>query len=180
MPFWTDLRLPAQHDMLVAIIETHWLHQYAEAATLAGVMDIMSGLFALTGARVAEAGGRQIKTLGDNALTVFPSADADHALNALISLRAEANEWLGQRGYTSRIGIKADVGPVALGLIGAPGQEILDVFGRPVAGAFTLQGTGLTVTAPVFRLLSPDTRTLLRKHTPPVTYIGTEDRRPRD
>lgn len=180
MSFWADLRLPAQHDMLVAIIETHWLHQYAETSTLAGVMDIMSGLFALTGARVTEAGGRQIKTLGDNALTAFPATESDHALNALIALRAEANQWLDQRGYASRIGIKADVGPVALGLIGAPGQEILDVFGRPVAAAFTLQGTGLTITAPVFRLLSPETRTLLRKHTPPVTYIGSDDRRPRD
>lgn len=180
MSFWTDLRLPAQHDMLVAIIETHWLHRHAEASTLAGVMDIMSGLFALTGTRVAEAGGRQIKTLGDNALTVFPAADSDHALNALISLRAEADQWLGQRGYASRVGIKADVGPVALGLVGTPDQEILDVFGRPVATAFTLQGTGLTVTAPVFRLLSPETRKHLRKHTPPVTYIGNEDRRPGD
>ncbi|MGE5514620.1 MAG: adenylate/guanylate cyclase domain-containing protein [Bacteroidota bacterium] len=180
MSFWTDLRTPAQHDMLVAVYETHWLTQYAEASdSLNRVWEIMSGLFALTGSIVAQAGGRQIKTLGDNGLAVFPIDTADAATRALFDLKAQAEDWLAQRGYRSRIHLKADIGPVAIGRIGTAGEEILDVFGRPVATAFTMPSTGIAITAPLFRHLGEEARKLFRKHTPPVTYIGMEDRRPR-
>lgn len=180
MSFWTDLRTPAQHEMLVAVYETHWLTQYAEAGSLDQVWEIMSGLFALTGTIVAQAGGRQIKTLGDNGLAVFPIDTADTATRALLDLKTQAEDWLAQRGYRSRIHLKADIGPVAIGRIGTPGEEILDVFGRPVATAFTMPSTGIAITAPLFRQLDEETRKLFRKHTPPVTYIGVEDRRPRE
>jgi len=36
----------------------------------------------------------------------------------------------------------------------------------------------LALTASAFRALKPETRTLFKKHTPPISYIGVEDRRP--
>lgn len=178
MSFWTELRTPAQCEALIAVYETHWLTQHAEAGTLAEVMEVMSAFFALTGTLVAQAGGRQIKTLGDNGLAVFPIDGADAAMAALYTLKAEGDAWFAARGYRSRVNVKADAGPVVLGHIGTPGEESLDVFGRPVAAAFTMPSTGMAISATVFRLLGDETRKLFRKHTPPVRYIGVEDRRP--
>lgn len=179
MSYWTELRTPAQCEALVAVYETHWLTQHAEAGTLAEVMEVMSTFFAQTGTRVAQAGGHQIKTLGDNGLAVFPIDGADAAILALHDLKAEGDAWFAARGYRSRVNVRVDAGPVVLGLIGTPGEEILDVFGRPVAAAFSMPSTGMAISATAFRLLGEQTRKLFRKHTPPVRYIGVDDYRPK-
>ena len=69
---------------------------------------------------------------------------------------------------------------VVLGMTGSPGDEIIDVFGKCVATAFTMPTCGIAMTPAAFRRLSSDSRKAFRKHTPPVRYIGSEDVRIQD
>lgn len=180
MSFWAELRAPAQCEALVAVYETRWLSLHAEkAGSLDRVLEVMAGYFALTGTIVEEAGGRQVKILGDAGLAVFPAARSDDAVAALSRLRVEGGGWLADQGTRCPVVVKADLGPVILGMVGAPGHERLEVYGKPVAAAYMLPSTGFAMTAPVFRSLSPEGRKPFRKHTPPVSYIGIEDNRPR-
>jgi len=178
MSFWTDLRLPAEHELLVGFYDLRGYMRYAEATEPRPLLDLMTGYFACTGKIVADAGGRLIKTLGDAGLVAFPADRVDAAIEAARALRVTGRDWLGQRGFKTDIATKLHIGPVAVGRVGSPGEEIIDVYGRTVNIAATLPSTGLAVTPAVFRSLQPDTRKLFKKHTPPITYIDAEDHRP--
>jgi class 3 adenylate cyclase len=128
---------------------------------------------------IARAGGRLIKTLGDAGLAAFPAAEAEAGVDAFQQLRAEGRAWLGERGFQCRTIVKLHLGPVAVGRVGSPGEEILDVYGKTVNVAARLDSTGLAMTPAVFRSLSAEARSHFRKHTPPITYIDAEDRRPK-
>jgi class 3 adenylate cyclase len=93
-------------------------------------------------------------------------------------LQAAGRDWLVERGFKTSILAKLHIGPVAVGRVGSPGEEIIDVYGRTVNIAASLPSTGLAVTPAVFRSLQPETRKLFKKHTPPITYIDADDHRP--
>ena len=181
MSFWTDLRLPTEHELLVGVYDCHWLAQHVDKA--AGPLDVLStlaGYFAATATIVKAAGGRLIKTMGDTGLAVFPAELVDDGVHAFQTLQEVGESWLGERGFRSRVTVKMDAGPAVLGMTGSPGDEIMDVFGKCVATAFTVPSSGIAMTPAVFRRLSPNSRKPFRKHTPPVRYIGSEDVRLRD
>ena len=91
----------------------------------------MAGYFALTGQIVGDAGGRLIKTLGDAGLVAFPGEAADTGVKAFRTVQAEGCDWLAPpaTGPTSSL---SHSGPVAIGKVGSPSEEIIDVYGKTV------------------------------------------------
>ena len=138
----------------------------------------MSRYFALTGQILRDEGGRLFKTLGDAGLAAFPGEVADAGVCAFQTVQREGDSWLAQKGYKSRAIVKLHLRPVAIGLVGSPGEEILDLYGKTVNVAATLPSTGLAMTAAVFRRLSAVSRKSFKKHTPPIIYIDAADSRP--
>jgi len=178
MSFWTDLRVPTERELLVSFYDLRGYMRYAETAEPRQLLDTMSGYFTLTGRIIQDAGGRLVKTLGDAGLAAFPADFADTAVRAFQSLQSQGRDWLGERGYKSHVVVKLHLGPVAIGRVGGPGEEIIDVYGKTVNIAASLPSTGLAMTPAVFRSLQPETRKLFKKHTPPITYIDASDPRP--
>jgi adenylate cyclase len=178
MSYWTDLRTPTEQELLIGFYDLTGYMRYAETAEARGLLDLMAGYFALTGRIIADAGGRLIKTLGDAGLAAFPASAAAAGVAAFRRLRGEGSDWLAARGYQSRVIVKLHLGPVALGRVGGPGAEILDVYGKTVNVAASLDSTGLAMTPAVFRSLPAEARQSFKKHTPPITYIDADDRRP--
>ena len=178
MSFWTDLRMPTEQELLIGFYDLSGYTRYAEHTEPQRLLDVMAGYFALTGQIVQDAGGRLIKTLGDAGLAAFPAEQADPAVRAVQALRSKGRDWLAQHDYKSQVVVKLHLGPVAIGKVGSPGEEIIDVYGKTVNVAATLPSTGLAMTPAVFRSLQPETRKLFKKHTPPISYIDTDDRRP--
>lgn len=178
MSFWTDLRLPTEQELLIGFYDLSGYMRHAENAEPQQLLATMSGYFALTGQIVKDAGGRLIKTLGDAGLAAFPAEQADGAVRAFQSVQSKGRDWLARHDWKSHVVVKLHLGPVAIGRVGSPGEEIIDVYGKTVNVAATLPSTGLAMTPAVFRSLQPDTRKLFKKHTPPISYIDAGDRRP--
>lgn len=176
MSAWTKLRLPSEHEMLVGFYDLTGYTRYSEQHAPLDLLKLMAGYFALTGDIIAGAGGRLIKTLGDAGLVAF--FDADAGIEALLRVQKDGDAWVLSQGYKSNAVVKLNFGPVALGMVGARGQEILDVYGKTVNTAAVLPTRGFAMTATAFRALKPETRKLFKKHTPPVSYIGVTDKRP--
>lgn len=175
MPFWTDLHVPAEHDLLVGFYDLTGYMAYSDRAPALEVLAAMTGYFALTGRILHEAGGQLIKTMGDAGLAAFPAEAIDVGVLAFEAVQQDGDAWLANQGYRGRAFLKLHVGPVAVGMVGAPGEERLDVYGKTVNVAATLESRGLALTPEVFRRLRPETRARFKKHTPPVTYIGLEE-----
>ena len=178
MSFWMDLRLPCEQDLLIGFYDLTGYMRQAEASEPLPLLDLFSGYFALTGKIIDDAGGRLIKTMGDAGLVAFPAALADAGVRTLQAVQAQGREWLASHGWRSRAIVKLHLGPVAIGRVGSPGREIIDVYGKTVNVAASLPSAGLAMSPAVFRSLEPATRQLFKKHTPPVTYIGVDDARP--
>jgi len=106
---------------------------------------------------------------------VFPEDRADAAVQAMLDLQGSGDAWLKQRGIPMRHTIKAHLGPAVCGSFGTAADKRFDVYGKTVNIAALTASQGLAVTAQVFRHLGPGSRKLLKKHTPPVTYIPLEE-----
>jgi class 3 adenylate cyclase len=178
MSFWTDLRLPCEQDLLIGFYDLKGFTHFLETTEPIPVLETMSGYFSLTGRIIAGAGGRLIKTRGDAGLVAFPAALADTGVRTLQEVQTQGGEWLAARGWRSRPIVKLHLGPVAIGRVGSPGEEIIDVHGKTVNVAASLPRTGFAMSPAVFRSLDVTTRQLFKKHTPPITYIGLDDSRP--
>ena len=178
MSFWTELRIPTERELLVGFYDLAGYMHHAEKTPPQELLATMAGYFALTGQIVGDTGGRLIKTLGDAGLVAFPAEAADTGVAALRSVQSAGREWLAKHGFRTSIVVKLHLGPVAIGRVGSPGEEIIDVYGKTVNVAATLPSTGLTVTPAVFRSLQAESRKLFKKHTPPISYIDAGDHRP--
>jgi class 3 adenylate cyclase len=178
MSFWTTLRVPTERELLVGFFDIGGFRRFAETTEPQRVLDTMAGYFAVTGRIVADAGGRLVKTVFDAGLAAFPGEDVDAAVRAFQEVKDKGEAWLAQRVGKCPVVVKLHLGPVAIGRVGSPGEEVIDIYGQPVSVAATLPGTGMTMTPSVFRRLQPATRKLFKKHTPPITYIDVADSRP--
>lgn len=180
MSYWTDLRLPTERDLVVGIYDLIGFAGYCQRTEPTRALDLIARYCALAGGIVHRAGGLLIKPIGDRGLFAFPGDQADAAAEAVKELRSVGDLWLASENYTGRVRAVMHTGGVAIGLIGGPGREQLDIIGKTVniVGAMRTEGY-FAITPAVFRKLSPANRQLFKKHTPAISYIGVDDPRPK-
>ena len=176
MSWWTDMRLPAERELVVGFYDLRNYTAFCERADAMRVLDVMTRYHALCSDVVQQEGGYFVKTIGDAGLFVFPVEAADAAVDAAFSIQSRGDAWLAGEGYPGKVRTAMHAGPAAFGMIAGR----LDVMGSTinVAGGMRAEGA-LSITPALFRKLSPEGRTKFRKHTPAVTYIGLADPRPR-
>ena len=166
----------SQSDCLIAFSDLAGFSSAVRGLDELALFQTMSDYFEYLGQTVEEAGGTLIKCMGDAALFMFPESCADAGVKALWRLCREGDQWLLAHGLKCCHYIKVHFGPVVTGPMGAKGSKRFDVYGHTVNVAATLQSSGLALTAQAFRKLSPQTRKLFKKHTPPITYISIDAR----
>jgi class 3 adenylate cyclase len=135
------------------------------------VFRFLSDYYEFVGDAVSPAGGQVIKFMGDGALVLFPEANADAGVRALLAFQEAGDRFVSGRGFTCRHQIRVHFGLVQEGLLGTRGDKRTDIIGSAVNAMFLLKRSDFAITPEAFRRLKPETRTLFKKHTPPVTYI---------
>jgi class 3 adenylate cyclase len=137
--------------------------------------EVIDAYYERVAARVAAAGGRVVKFMGDGALAVFPADGVDAAVDALLALKQEIDAWMVSLGWECTLAARAHLGRVIAGPYGGAGDKRYDVIGREVNTAAMLDNSGLSLSVAAFRKLSPALRKRFKKQTAPTTYIRTED-----
>ena len=135
------------------------------------IFQLLSDYYELVGDVIAPAHGKVIKYMGDAALMLFPETAVDAGVRALLDLQSRGDRLLSDRGAACRQHIRVHFGPMCVGPLGARDDKRLDVIGATVNTMFMLKTTGFALTPEVFRKLTPVTRKLFKKHTPPIAYI---------
>ncbi|MBI5210797.1 MAG: adenylate/guanylate cyclase domain-containing protein [Elusimicrobia bacterium] len=172
----TDAPPIEESAMLVAFCDLSGFGRYSRSVSDRSLLDTMAEYFELVGDIVEGSGGRVVKFIGDAALIVYPEDLADAGVRALLELKGRGDAWMEERGIPCRHEMKAHVGPVVCGHVGTRRDKRFDVFGQTVNTAAVTKSNGVAITPQAFRKLAPGTRTLFKKHTPPVTYIPVEER----
>ena len=163
-------------EMLVAFSDLTQFARYARGRSNREIFELMADYCEMVGDIISEGGGEVIKFMGDAALMTFPEDGVDAGLATLRRLKEEGDAWCEARGMPCRHIIRAHFGDVVKGRIGTRTNKRIDIFGETVNTAFLVKSSGLAVTPQLFRKLGVDMRTFLKKHTPPVTYIGAHER----
>lgn len=179
MSYWTELRTPAELDLFVGIYDLTKYTLYSERTDPLRLLELVTAYHALANDMIEDAGGILIKPIGDAGLFAFQAEDTDSAVETIEAILEKGDAWLEAKGYPGRAGFVAHVGPVAVGRIKSQGREWLDVIGKTVNVVGVMQSYRFTMTPAVFRRLSPPLRKRFKKHTPPASYIGIDDPRPR-
>ena len=180
MSYWTDLRTPAEQELVVGFYDLSGYTKFSERTEAMRLLELMTGYHALAGKIIENAGGVFIKPMGDAGLFAFQGGHTGAAVEASDKVLDDGDAWLTENGYPGRGRVGLHAGPVAIGRIGVPGDERLDIIGKTVNIGAVLVTHHMTVTPAVFRKLSPAMRKRFKKHTPPVSYIGIDEPRPRD
>lgn len=180
MSFWTTLSMPAEHELVVGLYDLTKYTIYCQQVTSLEALDLVTRFHALAGQIIHRNDGLLIKVIGDAGLFAYPADQADAAIAAALDLRSVGDPWLSAAEYPGRVRTVMHVGPAAIGPIGGPGREQIDIIGGTVniVGAMRTESF-LAMTPALFRRSSPASRTHFKKHTPPVSYITLDDPRPR-
>ena len=172
---WYDIHEPIETELLVGFYDLTGFARFCRGEHERRILDLMSAYFDLTGRIIEDANGVLVKTIGDAGLAAFPHTEVDRGVLAFCSVKSAGDSWLAEQGVKSAARVKLNYGPVACGLVGAPGRQKFDIYGHTVNTAATLDAGRFAMTPQVFRKLSSETRKLFKKHTPPVTYIALDD-----
>ncbi|HEX5630679.1 MAG TPA: adenylate/guanylate cyclase domain-containing protein [Acidimicrobiia bacterium] len=138
--------------------------------------DVVDQVYQLIAAAVEASGGRVVKYLGDGGLAVWPTEQADAAIEAVLRLRSMVGPELERLGVRSELVCRVHAADVVAGEFGP--NRSFDVIGSGVFTLFRLPARTVAVSAEAFRKLSPEMRSRLKKHTEPVVYIPVADPRP--
>jgi len=164
-----------RESRLIAFLDLTQFSRAVHGLEPEAVFAFLQDYYAQVAAKIGPSGGRIIKCIGDALLCDWPEASVDAGVRGLLDLRDFVAASMKKRAKPCKLDVKAHFGEVAVGPMGAPGEEREDVIGETVNIAAMLKSAGFAVTAEVFRKLKPETRKLLKKHTPPITYIPLED-----
>ena len=169
----------SETPLLIAFVDLTRFFALSQRVGDAELADTMDEYYRRIAAVIDSAGGRVVKFIGDAALVVFSEKEVDRGVEALLALKDAVDRFMQARGWDCRLTVKAHFGTAVAGPFGPRGAERFDVIGKAVNTAATLDGSGVTLSVSAFRKLSPDLRRRFKKHTPPVSYIGVDDRRPK-
>lgn len=122
--------------------------------------------------RIAAAGGRVVKFVGDAVLSVFPPERTAAAVEAAVALRREVARLGEARGWRVAAGVNLHLARVVEGEFGPEGDRRYDVIGSGVNHAFVMgRGAGMRISEPVYRQLPSGERSPWAKQKPPATYV---------
>jgi class 3 adenylate cyclase len=154
----------------VAFFDLSRIARWTSADEDERVAAFLQRFYRMAAERVAGAGGRTVKLMGDAGLAVFPTESVEDGVAALDALAREVRELGAAHGFDVHLNASVHVGPVLAGTFGPPGLERFDVIGKTVNVAARLGRRGLTLSSQAFRCLSPEGRGLFEKVKPPITY----------
>jgi class 3 adenylate cyclase len=165
----------APRELVIAFLDLSLFTQDARRHDDMQVADMIDAYYERVAAAAHAAGGHIVKVIGDGVLLVFDPAHGDEAITALLALKSDVDAWLAGERWQCRLVVKAHCDVVIAGGYGAAGNKRFDVIGNAVNLTARIAARSFAVSPQVFRLLSPETRQKLKKHTPPITYIPLEE-----
>jgi class 3 adenylate cyclase len=173
----TDISEPRRTNLLISFIDIMNFaaisHKLSDSVA---VFNLLNEFAKTILGLVEKTSGHVVKFIGDACLLVFPEESVDEGVLAVMEIRKQCEELFTRRSIPTALRINIHFGEVAIGLLGDEKHARIDIMGDSVNVAATL-GRGehrgkILISPQTFRKLSPGTRKLFHKYTPPILYIA--------
>jgi len=166
----------SERSLLIAIADLTRYTAYARRTEDAELAETVNGFYQRVTAAIDDAGGTVVKFMGDAALIVFSDDAVDVGVDALLAMKDDIDRYWSGLGWESKMILKVHFGTVIAGPFGSAAHARFDVIGSAINQTFRMDSSGFALSTAAFRKLSPELRKRFKKHTPPITYIRTQDR----
>lgn len=167
---------PREVQALVAFIDLSHFAKSCQRLSDPEIADWMNEFYTRVLDRVEHFSGYVVKFIGDAALVVCEEQNAERGILGLLELKNEIDRWCESKGYKCRLEVKIHFGEMMAGPFGPRSSPRFDILGKAVNTAAMLEDRPFCLSPQAFRQLSPEQRRHFKKHTPPITYIRSEDR----
>lgn len=107
---------------------------------------LLAQYYAVMAGEAAKAGGQFVKCMGDGALLTFPSGNPQAAVKTLKAMQTKANRLWQEFDQRCRVQVKVGIGTVISGMLGAPGEERLDIIGDALNSLFKAPWSNFEIT----------------------------------
>ena len=163
--------LPSPVKLLISFIDlTNFSKNFYDKSSVE-TFNYISSISKIIISSVNDAGGLVLKFIGDSALIIFDLKDIDAGVTTLLDLKKRIDEYNESLKLDSTLYVKCHTGEVAIGYLGLKDDPRVDIMGNEVNICAMMKTRGFAISAETFRKLTPETRKLFKKHTPPVFYI---------
>ena len=178
MSFVDSITERCEMPLVIAFVSLNGYTVQAARLSDGIVADTMNAYYCLVQKHVEDVAGHVVKFIGDGALIVFRTEQADRGICGLLDLKTLVDTWFEERAWACRLVVRVHADVAIAGIFGNGAAARFDVIGNAVNVAATVQTRSVALTAEAFRKLSPESRKRFKKHTLPVTYMRIEDRHP--
>lgn len=172
----TKLQERTERLLLIATVDLTRYTAYTKRTPDTEIAETMNAFYERVTRTIHAAGGVVVKFMGDAGLIFFGEDQVDAGVDALLALKQNIDSYLAELGWDARMIVKVHFGPLVVGPFGLDGHTRFDGIGSAINQTFRMESSAFALSTAAFRKLSPDSRKRFKKHTPPITYIRTEDR----
>ncbi|MBN1411313.1 MAG: adenylate/guanylate cyclase domain-containing protein [Spirochaetales bacterium] len=174
MTQWKTLQDGTVHRFLIGVADITGFAAFMKSRTLQETYRFMKDIASLVSAHITKHNGLIISYIGDAVLFLFSEDDVDTGVKAVHELNGLMLDYFQKNGLTNRVTFSLHFGEAVVGKL--PPFDTWDIYGEDVNLLFLLEKSqykGRIILSPqVFRKLSPETRKLFHKFTPPVVYLS--------
>jgi class 3 adenylate cyclase len=179
MSFLNSYQNPTRTELLMAFCDINGFMRFSQTMEDEQVFQVMNQFWKDNCSVLEIANAHIVKYMGDAIFVVFEAENAQRGTLALLEFKRNCDLWLKEYvGKGCEMIVKVHFGEVVAGPVGTDKFNFPDVMGKQVNQCAILKSTGFAMTAQVFRKLDKEARQCFKKHTPLVTYIPTDAKRP--
>ena len=163
-------------DLLIAFADLTNFSKVTSKFSNLELFDYITKIYELSGEIIENEGGKIIKFIGDESLSIFSESNIDKGVISLLTLKNEIEKFNKSIGIESQLKVKCHFGTVAIGNTGTKSDKRIDIMGNEVNNCAVMKSNGFAISAETFRKLNSETRKYFKKHTPPISYITLDER----
>jgi class 3 adenylate cyclase len=158
-----------ERSLLILFADLTGYRVNARKLSDAALAERMHAYYVLVSQLVKRSKGRVVKSMGDAFLAVWDDRHAGRGAAALPSMKETIDAWWADRGWDSRVVMKAHRGRAVCGPFGAEGR--FDVIGNEVNRAADLPARPIALSPAAFRALPPSDRARWKKQAATGCYV---------
>lgn len=152
---------PVEKQLVVGFYDLTLYMKWASDQKASDVFTYLGTFIDMTAQSINDGDGFFVKAIGDAGLFIFSGdtvCEITHAIETMRAVQSQAGDWLGSLSMEPRVIVQMNLGIVACGQVGAPGDKRFDIYGDTVNKAALLPAQKFAITPSLYDASAVETQ----------------------